>query len=188
MDDKHIGLDNIKCPGCGELIPISEAISHQIAERMRNELKANSVRQQKALSAREKAVKEQEDALEATVQGRLQAATVDIEKQAEQKARATLLVEIEDLKRQGVEKDAKLSAFQESELEVRKLKRELKEKEKTIDLELQRKLAVEGERIKAEATKEVRDAVTLELRDLKDQAAEKDRKLAAAAESELELR
>jgi hypothetical protein len=26
-------LDSIKCPGCGDVIPISEAIYHQLAER-----------------------------------------------------------------------------------------------------------------------------------------------------------
>jgi len=188
MEDKHVDFDNITCPSCGEVIPISETISHQIAERTRNELKADAARQQKALAARERALKEQEDVLEATVQSRIQAATADIEKQANQKARAALVVEIEDLKRQGAEKDARLNAFQESELEMRKLKRELEEKEKTFDLQLQRKLAEERERVKAEAVKTARDAAALEIRDLKDQAADKDRRLADAAEAELELR
>ena len=33
MIDEHGALDEIKCPNCGALIPVSEAISHQIAER-----------------------------------------------------------------------------------------------------------------------------------------------------------
>ena len=47
-------LDSITCPGCGEVIPISETIYHQVAERAERELKAKSVRQERALAEREK--------------------------------------------------------------------------------------------------------------------------------------
>ena len=47
-------LDSITCPGCGEVIPISETIYHQVAERAERELKAKSVRQERALADREK--------------------------------------------------------------------------------------------------------------------------------------
>jgi hypothetical protein len=188
MDDNHSALDKIKCPNCGALIPVSEAIYHQIADRTREELKIESLRQQKVFAARDKNLKEKEEALEATIEERLKTAQAEIEKKADIKVRGELSLEIEDLKRQAAEKDAKVNALQKSELEVRKQKRELEEKEKTLDLELQRKLAEEEQRIKAETAREVREAVSLEMKDLREQAAEKDRKLAEAGEAELELR
>ena len=60
MKDDHTALDEIKCPNCGELIPVSEAISHQIAEKTRAELKAETLRQQKVFAAREIELKEKE--------------------------------------------------------------------------------------------------------------------------------
>lgn len=71
----------------------------------------------------------------------------------------------------------RLNELQKTELEVLARKRELDEKEKSLDLELQRKIGAETERIKAEASKEARDAISIEITDLKAQAAEKDRKL-----------
>ena len=97
-------------------------------------------------------------------------------------------MEIEDLKRQTAEKDEKLSALQKTELDLRRQKRELDDKEKTLDLEMQRKLSEEREKIKSEAAQGIRDAVSIEIRDLKDQTAERDRKLAEAGRIELDLR
>jgi hypothetical protein len=53
---------------------------------------------------------------------------------------------------------------------------------------LQRKLAEERERIKSEAAKEVRNSVSIEIADLRQQAAERDRKLEAMSAAELALR
>ena len=134
MENNHATLDRIKCPNCGELFPVSEAIYHQIADKTREELRAESVRQQKAFAARDKELKEKEGAFEATLQERLGAAKKEIEIEAGNKARAALALEIEDFKRQAAEKDAKLEVLQKSELEVRKQKRELDEKEKNRKL------------------------------------------------------
>jgi hypothetical protein len=54
-------LDSIKCPGCGEAIPISETIYHQVAERAERELKAKSLRQERALADREKQLQAREE-------------------------------------------------------------------------------------------------------------------------------
>jgi hypothetical protein len=188
MENDHSALDRIKCPNCGELFPVSEAIYHQIAEKTREELKAESIRQQKAFAAREKELKDKEESFETIVSERLKSATKAIEIEAENRARDALSLEIADLKRQASEKDVRLNALQKTELEVLARKRELDEKEKSLDLELQRKIGAETERIKAEASKEARDAISIEITDLKAQAAEKDRKLAEAGVAELELR
>ena len=42
-------LDTIECPNCGRAIPMSEALSHQIAERARAELRAEIDKQQNSL-------------------------------------------------------------------------------------------------------------------------------------------
>jgi hypothetical protein len=54
MPKIQTAVDSITCPGCGEVIPISETIYHQVAERAERELKAKSVRQERALAEREK--------------------------------------------------------------------------------------------------------------------------------------
>jgi hypothetical protein len=75
MNDQDVALDQIKCPNCGTLIPVSEAISHQIAERTRAELRIEASRQQKAFAAREAELSEKEAALERTIEERVSVAT-----------------------------------------------------------------------------------------------------------------
>ena len=43
MAHDHTSLDNIKCPNCGELIPVSQTIYHQIAEQARADLRAEAL-------------------------------------------------------------------------------------------------------------------------------------------------
>ena len=69
--NQHVGLVEIECRKCGTLNPLSEAISRQIAERVRAESKAETLRQQQALVAREKEVAEKERALDQKVEERV---------------------------------------------------------------------------------------------------------------------
>ena len=68
MGKTETGLDSIKCPGCGEVIPISETIYHQVAERAERELQAKSVRQERALAEREKQLQAREEEFDRRVQ------------------------------------------------------------------------------------------------------------------------
>ena len=43
MAHDDTSLDEIKCPNCGELIPVSQTIYHQIAEQARTDLRAEAV-------------------------------------------------------------------------------------------------------------------------------------------------
>jgi hypothetical protein len=47
MRNAEAVLDSIECPSCGETIPISETIYHQVVERAERELKAKSQQQER---------------------------------------------------------------------------------------------------------------------------------------------
>lgn len=140
-------LDSIKCPKCGELIPVSEALSHQIAERTRAQLKAEAVVQEAALAERERQLQAREDLIDHAVRERVQSGRAEMMRDAEKAARAALSTELEDLKRQAEEKDRKLEQAQESELTLRRQKRALEEREQGLELEVARKLDAEREAI-----------------------------------------
>jgi hypothetical protein len=46
--------DSIKCPKCGESIPITETLHHQLTEQARAEMKRELAGEQKTLVAKEK--------------------------------------------------------------------------------------------------------------------------------------
>ena len=53
INDQNKNLDEIKCPNCGTSIPVTEALSHQLTERIQEELKEKNDRREKELKKRE---------------------------------------------------------------------------------------------------------------------------------------
>jgi hypothetical protein len=137
--NKETGFGTIKCPGCGEAIPISETIHHQIAERTRQEFKAEALEGKRVLTARERELNEKTAALDQTISERLAAERVSLSKELEAQLRTGFSTEIADLKRQADERSKRLAQAQAIELELRTEKRNLEEREKARDLEMARK-------------------------------------------------
>jgi hypothetical protein len=180
--------DTIRCPNCGELIPISETLHHQLSEQARAELRQELVKEQKTLAVREKQLRTREkqllageEALEERVEKRVAAEKIRLAKEALQKARQEASTELKELREASAEKDRKLQEAQDKELELRKEKRQLEAAKKTMELDIARKLDEERQEIRDEAAKEF-----LEEHRLKD--AEKDRKLQDALRVNEELR
>ncbi|GJQ23263.1 hypothetical protein BIY37_00505 [Candidatus Brocadia sapporoensis] len=96
--------------------------------------------------------------------------------------------------KEELRKEFELKA-KERELEIARREKSLAEEmktledaRKTIDQQVFQKLQAEKEKLKRESRKEVEDAIRVELKDLKDQNVEKERKLVEAQRVELEFR
>lgn len=85
----------IICPNCQKKIPLTEAISHQIKERLHKEFEAEFLKKEKEFKEK-------------------------FEKEAKQRAKEAIAIELEDLRGQLVDKDKKLQKAQKAELELRK--------------------------------------------------------------------
>jgi len=144
----------IKFPWCGEAIPISEAIHHHIAERTRQEFKAEALEAKRLLAARERELDEKAAAFDQTISDRLAAERANLSKEIEAQVRSGLSTEIADLKRQADERSERLAKAQAVELELRTEKRNLEEREKARDLEMARKL--DEERVRVPAGNQIR--------------------------------
>lgn len=171
---------SIRCPKCGELIPITETLHNQLTEQARAEVKREMAGEQKALLSREKEiqaretkVQEAEQEIEDRVAKRLSAQKAKLSKEAFDKARAEVSLELKDLVANAAEKDRKLNAAEANELQLRKEKRELETAKKNLELDVARKIDAECGRIREEASGEA-----AEQHRLKD--AEKDKKLSDA--------
>jgi hypothetical protein len=171
--NKETGFDTIKCPGCGEAIPISEAIHHQIAERTRQEFKAEALEAKRLLAARERELDEKAAAFDQTISDRLATERANLSKEIEAKLRSGLSTEIADLRRQADERSERLAQAQVIELELRTEKRNLEEREKARDLEMARKLDDERVRLQQEISTRLEEEHAR-------QVAEKDKRLTDA--------
>lgn len=181
MANEETGFGTIKCPGCGEAIPISEAIHHQIAERTRQEFKAEELEGKRVLAAKERELNEKAAALDKTISDRLVAERASLSKEIEAQLRSGLSTEIADLKRQADERSERLAQAQTIELELRAEKRSLEEREKARDLEMARKLDEERVRLQQEISTRLEEGHAR-------QVAEKDKRLLDAMKANDELR
>jgi hypothetical protein len=142
--------ETIKCPKCGNIIKISEAISQDIE----SSIKANYEKEMESRLTRERA----------TIEERAK-------KQADKTIREQVKTELSDLKDQVEQKAKQLEIARQQELELRKKQRAVDEKEREIDIQIQRTLDQERKQLIDKITRE-RD----EAHKLKD--TEKDKQLA----------
>jgi hypothetical protein len=174
-------LDSIECPNCGHVIPVSEVLSHQIAERARAESSAEIAKLNSSLARKEQDIREREIKLDEAVKARVAALTTGIEKEAREKARGSVSTEIADLKNRLDEVAQQRDVAQKAELEARKRARELDERAKNLDLEAARKIDAERQKIQEEASRRADEQYQLKL-------AEKEKQIQDAKKANDELK
>lgn len=176
--------DSIKCPKCGTLIPLSEALSHDIEERARQQFQLELEKNRKAFEAQ---LLQKEKDLQTRLDKERQALSVKageleeqlkkdrkvLEAKIKQETSEAVSAEVNDLKEQVESTKQKLKQAQDQEIALRKKQREMEDREKTFELEMARKLDEERRKIEEIAAQRI-----IEEHRLKD--AEKDKKLADA--------
>jgi len=179
--------DSIRCPKCGEIIQITETLHNQLTEQARAEMKRELAKEQKALLVREQGLQareaklvEAEQDIDDQVAKKLAAQKAKLSKEALDKAREEVSLELKDLEQDAAERERKLEAAQGNELQLRKEKRGLEAAKKKLELDVARQVDAERERIREEAMCQAAEEYRL-----KD--AEKDKKLKDALKMNEEL-
>jgi hypothetical protein len=131
------------CPKCGKKIQITAALTAQVEEKIREELKDENDR---ALKAKDK-----------DWEKRLEEEKESFEKKAKREAEEKFKTELKDLKDQVSEKDEKIEEQRKEELKLRKKERELEEKAKNQEIEMAKKLDVERTRIRGDVEKKYQE-------------------------------
>lgn len=172
---------SIACPHCGKKIPLTEALTHPIEEKLRKEFESES----------KKAEREHEAALEALKKEHTQALAGEraaIEKVARKRAEDAAAQDLKDMKAQLLEKTGLLEDARKNELALRKREREVSERESALKLEVERTLDKERAKIREEAAAKALGQHKVELADLQAQLSERTKQLSDAQEHELVLR
>jgi len=153
----------IKCPKCGAQIELTKALSEDIEASIKkqyeDELKKLKIEAERQLREKDSELK-----------SILSAERKEIEEKAKKNATESLKLELTDLQEQVKEKDEKLEAAQKLELNLRKQQRELKDRERQFELELEKKLDQERDKLIKDISSEIEDKHRLSI-------AEKDKQL-----------
>ncbi len=138
----------ITCPKCGTKIPLTEAFTHDIEEKLRSQYNAELKKKEETAAA---ALRAKEKEYQELLAGERQ----KLEAQAKQRAQEAMSMEVNDLKARLEESSKKVEDARKQELELRKRGRELEEKERDLRLEVERTIDTERRKIAADAEAKV---------------------------------
>jgi hypothetical protein len=150
--------ESITCPKCYAEIPLTEAISHQVEERLRLQFEA-AARVVAEEHAQALAAKETE------LQSGLAEARAEVEATAVSRAKESVRVQLGDLSAQVEEQATRLAAAEENELVLLKEKRELQQKQQALELEVARQLDEERVKLVVGTTERLEEKHRLEMRE-----------------------
>lgn len=144
----------ITCPKCGEKIPLTDALTHDLKEQLTKEM-GESIRQE--------------------YEKKMDSERAALRKEAEKRAREEAGAKFKDLELANAEKDQKLQEAGQREMDFMKQKRELEEKAKSVDLEVARKVEEERKKIEESAQTRATEESRLQIK-AKDEQMEQMRK------------
>jgi len=140
----------IACPECKHEFSPDESLKHQLDHLLKEErtsLTATFEEKEKVLNKQKAELSKKESSIEQLVSERLKTETALLETEVAKKLRGDYSTEIEELRKQLDEKQAKANKATELQLELEKIKRETKEREDSIRLKYEKELSTERAKI-----------------------------------------
>jgi hypothetical protein len=149
---------SITCPQCKTNIPLTEALSQQITEQLRGEFEQEEQKREQVFAKQQKQFEIEKKELEAKsaavdelvakeIAQKLSVEKESLWKKAQSQAQEKLSVEMADLKSQNEEHTRELDEARKNEIELRRKTREIEEKEKNLELVMERKMDEEKEKL-----------------------------------------
>lgn len=154
----------ITCPKCGEKIPLTDALTHDIKEELSKEMGEAMKRKEQELSEKEQNMVKHEEEMRKGYEKKMAAERSKLAEEAAKKAREEMGTEYKALQEAFSEKEEKLKEAQKKELEFMKQKRELEEKKEEMELNFARKLDEERQKMKEEAQNKISEEFRLQLK------------------------
>lgn len=166
--------DSITCPNCKKLIPLTEAITHQIDEKYKAELetvKKNAEEERQRLIALSKKRIEEEK----------QKTREEATKELKQKLQEEMELQIKNTEEESKELKLQKKQLQDQVLEMNKLMRKLQDSNREKELEMQKRFNEEQDKLRHEEQKKMEEQYKLKMM-------EQDKKLADVLKANEELR
>jgi hypothetical protein len=153
--------DTILCPKCKSQIEVSAALSAQIKNELQGEMEAalrpekeNLAKFETEIRQREYALDQAWSSLEKEVSKRLAEQQERLQMEAKTKAEQLIAVDLLDLQSQLAQTKEKLGLAQQTELQLRKERREIEDQKQEVELAISRTLDEERTKIREDARRE----------------------------------
>jgi hypothetical protein len=143
---------------------------------------------EKALAVQAEKLRREKSEADEAFERRVTEAKRDLFADLDKNAREGVAVELQELRNRLTSKEQALAKSQSAELEMRQAKQKLDDDRANFELEKQRTLDAERQKIRADATKAATDALSTQLQILQSELTAKDQRLSEAQKQELQLR
>ena len=158
-------MNNIVCPHCGKPVELSEALTHQMRESIKEEqLAKHKAELEKIKLESEKLSAQHKEALERT--------KLEAEEKAMKRAKESLELQLKNTKNEAEEAEKRNRELQDQILTLTKEMRSLTQKDRDRELEMEKKLMKERELIEASASKAAKEAAHLKEMELQKKLAD----------------
>ncbi len=185
----------ITCPHCGQEFELSDALTGKIREHLKVELQQDVARREAEVTKRLKALREQEEevaksreTLQEQIEDRIKERLEGIEQKTAKKLEGKYTDQLKELQGDLKERDETIATFREQERELRKKQRQLEDAQKSVDLEISRRLDVEREKLREEASKTLATKYEGQLQGLKEDLEQRDKAIKVFRQQEIDLR
>ncbi len=185
----------ITCPHCGKDFELSDALTGRIREHLKTELQQEILRREldlknknEVLIKREKEIKQAQAALEEQIQAGIKERMKEVEEKTTQKVDAKYAEQIKELQDNLKERNEAIAAFRVQERELRKKQRELEDAQKSVDLEISRRIDEEREKLRLEVTNTLESKYASQLKDMEGNLEQKNKAINEFRQQEIELR
>ncbi len=152
------GSGTIQCPQCGHQFEMSDALTAQLRDDLKDELQADISRREAEVKQRLDAITTQKDALQREklaldeeVERKLKARVAETTAKAEKKVEERLADQMRELRESLREREDSIKTFRDNELALRKKQRELEQAREEAEIVMQRKLDEERAKIRKDA-------------------------------------
>lgn len=153
-------FQKIICPHCKVEISLDEAITHQFEESIKKQIaeeqqakQAEFAKREKEIADKERVIAESKKSLEKDVAEQTEKAKVELEKEIRAKLSKEKDSEINALSEELKSKEKSLADARQAELNLRREKTKFEDEKQAFELEKQRQLDQEREKIKSDALK-----------------------------------
>ena len=170
----HTMNDSITCPNCKQLIPLTEAISHQIDEKYKQEIAKitsdNNKERERLIELSKKRIAEEKEKT-----------AIELEAKLRIKIKEDMELKVKDTENESKELKEQKKELQDQVLELTKSKRKLQDENRIKELAMQKAFAVEQELIRKQEQKRFEEEYKLKIY-------EKEKKLQDAIKANENLR
>lgn len=148
---------DIKCPNCGTLFPMEEAVSEEYKKELREQMMAFKKQKEEEFAGRERELQRQAQAREQETAKKFQEEKIALQQSLEQNLRKSIVADFENkmnmLEQQNQEKEEKLKLARQQELAFLQKEQAMKTREEELELSVQRKLQEERSKLSDEIRK-----------------------------------